>query len=261
MPHADTLRSKYIPAIGRQHLVEVQDAVKEKPVVIMCDETTDRKGQCVFVVLIRPLISTESPKTYVGGVKILENATAAECARAVLNVVVACSIDYSNVIAIVTDSARYMGACVESLRVPFSENMVHMQCWAHKFNILAGMWSDLMPKLNAFISESKILFLNTRKRKHRYMSFLKEKYSSDQSRCTLFPAPVLTRWNSWFKAVEYVKDHASDIRDFSSSLQEGSSSVMYMKNISDNDLNEITASASFLIEHCKPVIEIIHVLK
>ena len=108
---------------------------------------------------------------------------------------------------------------------------------------------------------AKSLFLNTRKRKHRYHSFLKVKYPNDASKCNLFPAPVLTRWNSWFKSVDYLKERVEDIKQFYSSLQEHSAAVKYFANLSENDLNVVVASAYFLVEHFKPVIELIETLE
>lgn len=180
--------------------------------VIMCDETTDRKGKCVFIVLLRLLTCSVEQKVFVGAVKMLGNANAAECSRAVIGVIQEYGILYDNIVAFVSDSARYMTACAQTCNV-LCPAMIHIQCWAHKLNIIAGMWSSELRQLNTCVANAKLLFLNTRKRKHRYLSFLKERHE-DEQKCKMFPSPVMTRWNSWHKSALYVGDHVQDLVDF-----------------------------------------------
>lgn len=80
------MRSTYVPKVREQEELLVKNAVQGKFVGILCDESTDRKGQCVFVVLIQILECSEDSKLYVGGIKVLSNADHKECSRAILEV-------------------------------------------------------------------------------------------------------------------------------------------------------------------------------
>ncbi|XP_046404867.1 uncharacterized protein LOC124170212 [Ischnura elegans] len=85
LPSADMMRKTYIPQVREEEEAFMRQKVKDQQVSILCDETTDRKGQCVFLVLIKILECSDSSKLYVGGAKILSNANATECGRAIMD--------------------------------------------------------------------------------------------------------------------------------------------------------------------------------
>ena len=152
----------------------MRQKVKDQEISILCDETTDRKGQCVFLVLIKILGCSDSSKLCVGGAKILSNANATECGRAIMDVVNKLEISLTNVSCIVTDSAACMKKCVDSLKFLFGESLVHIQCWAHKLNLVSNIFQIDLKELNECILQVKSAFLNTRKRKHAYFAFLQQ---------------------------------------------------------------------------------------
>ena len=125
LPSADMMRKTYIPQV-REEEAFLKQKVKDQQISILCDETTDRKRQCVFLVLIKILECSDSSKLYVGGVKILSNANATECGRAIMDVVNKLEISLTNVTCIITDSAACMKKCVDSLKVLFGESLVHI---------------------------------------------------------------------------------------------------------------------------------------
>lgn len=224
----------------------------------MCDETTDRNGRCVFVVLLRILCPNEEQKMFVAGVKILQNANAKECSRVVMDVLTEYGVKYDSVIGIVTDSARYMTLCAQMCEI-LCPDLLHIQCWAHKLNLVANIWSNKLPELNNCIANAKMAFLNTRKRKHRYLSFLRERYPNEEKKCVLFPSPVLTRWNSWHKSAMYIGEYLSDLVDYFKTINdnEGGAAVQYFKDLSNTAVTHIIASATFLAEHCQSIIDTI----
>ncbi|XP_046398962.1 CGG triplet repeat-binding protein 1-like [Ischnura elegans] len=67
LPSADMMRKTYIPQVREEEEAFMRQKVKDQQVSILCDETTDRKGQCVFLVLIKILECSDSSKLYVGG--------------------------------------------------------------------------------------------------------------------------------------------------------------------------------------------------
>lgn len=240
---------------------EFKRILKDQKVVLMCDETTDRMGRCVFIVLIRVLTGNSEQRVFVGGVKELMNANGAECSRAILSVIAEYEIKYEDIVGVITDSARYMTKCVDSIRILFSGDMAHIQCWAHKLNIVASLWSSSLSELNTCVQNAKSAFVNTRKRKHRYYSFLSAKYPTDPGKPKLFPSPVMTRWNSWFNSVQYLNEYLDDLIEFLSEVEGGGSCIEYFKNIKAQQVYEIKCSSQFLLEHGSSLIEMIVVLE
>ncbi|KAK3929769.1 ATP-dependent helicase ULS1 [Frankliniella fusca] len=86
-------------------------------------------------------------------------------------------IMFNNVSAVATDSAAYMTLCIKLLRELVNPDLIHVQCWVHKLDKVAKVFSDKLTRLNQCVSNTKKLFKNTRKRKHRYIKFLSDKYS------------------------------------------------------------------------------------
>ena len=127
-----------------------------------------------------------APNCMSGGAKILSNANAIECGRAVMDVIMKLEISLTNVSCIVTDSAAYMKKCVDSLKVLFGESLVYIQCWAHKLNLVSNIFQIDLKELNECILQVKSAFLNTRKRKHEYLAFLQQKYSEGKRKLSFF---------------------------------------------------------------------------
>ena len=91
-----------------------------------------------------------------------------------MDVVNKLEISLTNVTCIITDSAACMKKCVDSLKVLFGESLVHIQCWAHKLNLVSNIFQINLKELNGCILQVKSVFLNTRKRKHAYFAFLQQ---------------------------------------------------------------------------------------
>lgn len=237
----------------KEEEARMKAAVKDQRVSILCDETTDRKGQCVFMVLVKVLGCGDATvqKLYVGGVKILKNANATECSQAIVDVVQKLEIGYYNIVSITSDSARYMTKCIGAIRVLVSDNLIHTQCWAHKLNLVGNTWSVVLEELNTCVTQAKHAFLNTRKRKHAYLQFLTTKYEDQPQKPKLFPIPVITRWNSWFLSVEYLSEYLHDLVEFLQMLEEESVSIVYFKKLTVCDVRKIHCQAVALVEHCR----------
>lgn len=67
---------------------KLKEMVKDKQLVVHCDETTDRKGQVVFVTLFKILPDKScSDIKLVSGVKVLSACNAQQCSQAILKVI------------------------------------------------------------------------------------------------------------------------------------------------------------------------------
>jgi hypothetical protein len=141
LPSASRLRQHYIPLIGAKKESSIRDLIKGKRVVIMCDETTDKGGRCVFNILLRTLDPSSQQTTSLAASVILDAANGNNCANAIVDTTKRYNIDFENIIAVATDSARYMTRCVTTLQ-GLIEGLNHVQCWAHKINLVGAIWQE-----------------------------------------------------------------------------------------------------------------------
>ncbi|XP_046991250.1 uncharacterized protein LOC124596232 [Schistocerca americana] len=203
------MRDTIVPSVQQQRKTEATEQLAGKYVVMLADEATDRREHCVFAVLLRTIEAWHEQKLFVASVKVLNAANSTHCARTILRALQTYNIQYGNVKAVVNDSARYMNKYVDSLKTVIGDNLMHVQCWAHKINLIANIYSKELSKLNTTISYLKSALLSTRKRKHLYLQFLKEKNRNPK----VFP-PVLTRRNSSLSTAVYVAEYFEVMIEF-----------------------------------------------
>ncbi|KAK3931228.1 Glutamate synthase [NADPH] small chain [Frankliniella fusca] len=144
-------------------------------------------------------------------------ANSPNCAKAVRDTLQQYEKTLDEVTAFNADSARYMTKCFETLQ-GLHEELLHVQCWPHKLHHVGNTFQETLPELNATVKHVKKVFLNTGKRKNNYLLFLQEKYPEEKKKWEGFPSPVITRWNSWKKSVNYISEYFDDILEFLQTL-------------------------------------------
>nr|CAD7606884.1 unnamed protein product [Timema genevievae] len=88
--------------------------------------------------------------------KVLENASATECSRALVDTITKYEILYENVVCVVTDDEM-----CDFLKVLLCDDFLHIQCWDHKLNLVQNYCSVELPELNECVAKPKAAFLNT----------------------------------------------------------------------------------------------------
>lgn len=88
LPSARTLRDKYVPMIKKEFDETLKAKLKGRKIAVLCDETTNRKGEAAFVTLFKVLPSTEETECFlmVASVKILSAANADQTSKAIIQV-------------------------------------------------------------------------------------------------------------------------------------------------------------------------------
>ncbi|KAJ8876040.1 hypothetical protein PR048_023948, partial [Dryococelus australis] len=236
-----TLREKYVPEIATEYVSSTIAALEGKTIHILCDETTDRVGHCVFVVILYPPECTEE-KLFVVSATYLDACNATSCSRAVSDAIKKYNISFDNILGFVSDSARSMTLCFETLKVVVGDHLLHVQYWAHTLNLLGNSWT-----LNKVITVVKSAFLNTRKRKSRYLNYLEDKRAGKKP-AKLFPAPMLTRWDSWFSALPEM-------------LEICNSGINYLSHLTNKQVCSLDAQAIFVKEHAQDLVQLATVLE
>ncbi|XP_051158468.1 uncharacterized protein LOC127279866 [Leptopilina boulardi] len=122
-------REKYLLQVKIKCDHEITKLLKEKQIVILCDETTNRKCEAVFQILFRILLSGThvEPLNVVAAVNVLQICTDDSCSKPIIQALNKYDVNFENVIAISTDSAPYMNLCVRLLKELLNTSFEHIQ--------------------------------------------------------------------------------------------------------------------------------------
>ncbi|CAF1115555.1 unnamed protein product [Brachionus calyciflorus] len=140
-------------------------------------------------------------------------------------------IVFENVYAYVTDNASYMNKSYKSVLDNLLPNCRHVTCVAHIVALIADTWRK------------------SPARRIRYKTFLQEMHVEKP---LLPPEPVITRWNTWFKAVQYHYENWANLLTFF-----GDENRIFSESESMNDaldlLNNVDVKndAKFIVENCE----------
>lgn len=167
----------------------------------------------MYNILFQTLDPAPEQKLYLASSTVLDAANSSNCAKAVIDTLHQYEKNLEEVPVFNADSARYMTKCFKTLK-GLHEELLHVQCWPHKLHHVGNTFQDTLPELNSSVKHIKKIFLNARKRKNNYLLFLQEKYPEDRTKWKGFPSPVITRWNSWKKSVNYINEYFDDILEF-----------------------------------------------
>ncbi|KAJ8868452.1 hypothetical protein PR048_029980 [Dryococelus australis] len=154
IPTTGILGEIYLPKIGEASCDQVKRAVENQKVVVLADQTTDKKLLCIFIILICILTSASGNCLFVGGVTELDNANGTECSRASLSVLAkhdikhkqkgleeGPNVDVCQVLqGLKNDHANFVSQVLAILRIPPS----NMDC-ERGFSAYGHIFSDLCP--------------------------------------------------------------------------------------------------------------------
>ncbi|XP_052124170.1 uncharacterized protein LOC127749561 [Frankliniella occidentalis] len=260
LPKSRTLRESYVPELRTMKFEELKQILKEKAIVVYCDETTDSSGRAVFNILVQTVTDSDKQQLYLASSVVLDVVNSESCANAILGCLNKLEKTIQDVVAVVSDSARYMTKCARILK-GLNSDLQHVQCWPHKLHNAANTFQKTLPELNAAVTKVKKVFLHARKRSNEYLLFLQEKYPDDKTKWTLFPIPCITRWNSWKKSVNYLHAHFTDIMEFLEGQQDededddfdeeedaskDSKCIKYLKSLTAEEKEKVKVQAEFV---------------
>lgn len=257
LPSGDTLRRKYVPLCGIAEKEETKEKLKNQPVVVVADETSDKQGRCVFAVLFKTVNAEPEQSCFLASVYFLDAANGSTCSQAIMDTLKAYDIDYFQVQGLVSDSARYMTACFNMLKILIGDHILHYQCWAHKINLVGDIFIKEFKELNTIVAKTKAAFLHSRKMKSAYLKYLQEHVPLLTPK--LYPTPVVTRWNSWFKSAIYLNEYVEHIIAFLNDYEDDNMSTSYLTECFENETlaRKIRVQLTFVFEFCPKIMEII----
>ncbi|XP_003742036.1 uncharacterized protein LOC100903363 [Galendromus occidentalis] len=224
IPWASNLRRNYLPKAFNVHVRNLKELLGgSRSVAIVCDETTDREDRYILNVLAIPCCEeVEEPtlKAFLLECNVLESTNFKTVSDAVLKILQRYEISPLRVSAFVTDNATYMNkAWKDSLKYIFL-NGTHVTCTAHLLNLVCEEWVSSFRTVNKLVCSIKRAFTACPARKARFKQFLRDNGKIEK----LPPVPVLTRWNSWFRAALFHAEYLENYHEFFTKEMEGSSS-------------------------------------
>lgn len=88
LPTADWVRQHYLSKIRLESEEDLRKAVKDKPIVVLCDETTDKTGKAVFVTLFKilPCDSSAEPSLHIAGATHLDDVNGETTSKTIIQV-------------------------------------------------------------------------------------------------------------------------------------------------------------------------------
>lgn len=202
LPNADTIRKLYVSRLYLKHFDALKDIVKDAPVSIIADETTDIRDHSVLNVVVGV-----RGKYYILDVVTLEACNHATFSEAVIKAVTGAGISFQNIIAVVSDSAAYCKKAFRDVLAAVFPAAVHVLCLAHIINLVGDIfqkWPEF-GRIATLTTMIKSAFFKKPGRKSRYLKYIAQYLPKEQVK--LPPVPVSTRWNTWFKAVIYHTAH------------------------------------------------------
>jgi hypothetical protein len=202
LPQASTLRQLYVPRLFDLHFKALKDILRDQPVCIIADETTDVRDHMILNV-----VAGLAGRYFLIDVVTMTACNHATMSQAVIQAVTGADIKFNDVMAIVSDSAAYCKKAFKDVLAPVFPNATHVLCIAHILNLVGEVFRchAAFDDVGTLVSMVKSAFFKKPGRKTRYIDYLKEYLPDDQVK--LPPVPCTTRWNSWFEAVKYHATH------------------------------------------------------
>jgi len=133
----------------------------------------------------------------------LEDVNYETVTRSIIECLIEMEIKFQNVMAFISDNASYMLKAFKSLKTMLF-NCTHVACFAHIIALVGETWRSNLSEVDLIVANLKSIFARGSNRKKRFIDFLK---SSGKENPSYYPSPVVTRWNSWFKAVSYISEN------------------------------------------------------
>lgn len=132
-------------------------------------------------------------------------------------------------------------------------NMLHVTCLAHALNRLSDRVREQFTLLDQFIATTKMVFLKAPSRI--------EIFRQIAGNIALPPAPIITRWSTWLRAVLYYKEHYDVLVEVIHAIPNDAKRVDDLKKLVDDHSRYIKADIAFIDANYSFIIEKINIFE
>ena len=210
IPCSNTLQKEYLPKVLQRYKEEIIQKIKDKPLSVIIDASPDRLSRQVVNTIVQCELSGE---------KFLLNTTFLDSVNhlSLFGIIDSVRQDYGlkwkNFDTLVCDSASYNKKVYKTIKDGINPKLRLMRCWTHLLDLVSDTWQDscLNNKVHTLVAKFQQLMNKSSSRKARYLQFLRDKKVPNVKG---MPTVVLSRWNTWYKANEYLYEYLPYIFDF-----------------------------------------------
>ncbi|GFO02872.1 LOW QUALITY PROTEIN: CGG triplet repeat-binding protein 1 [Plakobranchus ocellatus] len=136
----------------------------------------------------------------------------------------------------------------------FMPNSTHVTCMAHMMNPLDQAFRKPFDLTNKYVKAANAIFWNAGTRKARYLRYLSQHNVTPK----MPPNPIGTRWNCWFDAVNYHKQHLELLEGFTQQERDhcgcmAPESLTFLQDLFTSSVELLTLKAKmrFIVHHCE----------
>lgn len=214
---------KFTESMADNVLAKIREKIGTTNAYFIVDETSDSQSRNVVNILVGKL-SREPSRAMLLDVQFQNQTNNVTIQEAILK---ACTLlwpgkaTFPKLHLIVSDQAEYMLKAVHQMKLSkqFYPNVHHITCINHALNLVCNAIRKNELLVDKLFAKEKEFFCNSNKRKRVFRS---------KTKLSLIPHPILTRWGSWIKTVEFhLKENNFDtIRSFFLDWNSGSSETI-----------------------------------
>uniref|UniRef100_H3ACH5 DUF659 domain-containing protein n=1 Tax=Latimeria chalumnae TaxID=7897 RepID=H3ACH5_LATCH len=216
IPGSHQLSEHYLPVVYASEKENLKKLLDQQNLAVMFNKMPDAEGRYSLNILAAPLVPDTEGKvmSYMLDNVFLDKCNKSTVLIAVTNTLQEFNIQNENVVVFNTDNAAYMVAVYNiALKVLFL-NVLHITYMAHIMNLVGKSFWKPFKQLNNFMLHFSHMFYMAGSRKRRYLSFMHSKLQGTGKQATMAPEPVSTRWNSWYRAIQYHEQHFDFYQEF-----------------------------------------------
>ena len=192
----------------------------------------------------------------------LQTVNSVSIAQLIIRTLTSIGIDFNNVLALVSDNAAYMKKCFTDGLRGLLPNAVHVTCWAHILSLVGEEFRGAFELTDSLVASMKAIFSHAPGRRARYLTHLRDCAATD---VTMPPNPVITRWNTSFRAALYHGEHVQYYRTFVENEIAQCGSTVQLRKLLDILQEEsalvLQAELEFLSVHCERLMNTLKALE
>lgn len=230
LPSESYIRKYIFENIFFEKMEEFRDNLKEGPFCISIDETCDTLGRKIVNILCSTLNCRDPSKKYLIYSKAqstVNSDTIFNCFKESLSLLWGShSVEnFKNIILFTSDAAPYMLKAGKKIK-EMCPQILHVTCIVHGIHRIAETIRSHYKNVDDFINNTKKVFLKAPSR----VKILNNMYPS----LPLPPKPIITRWGSWLRCVNYYKENWHQIKNVILSLDDNCVAVNKCKVFLEN---------------------------
>ena len=258
IPSSGTLRRDYLPKILKKKKLEIKDKITGQPISVIIDSSPDRLARNVVNTIF---VCGFTGEKFLVDTRFLDSVNNVTLFHAIDAIRLEYGVAWEQLSTLVCDSAAYNKKLYKTIRDGINPNIKLMRCWTHLLDLVSDIWQDspLNSKVHILTAKFQQLMNKTGSRKARYVESLRNKGAPSIKG---MPTIVLSRWNTWYSAVEYLSDYFNYMFDFLKTEKkdyENSEIVNGLLELlnNNNDLSEIKLMIAFNTQRAKVFFDII----